>query len=161
MFQQNYKSRFKPKYLTRKQKGVINDFFAGTLTEQQIFDKWHVTGQTYYRWHSDKLFVDEFNKRLIFARRQHEFNFARYTSQIDACLMDLTKSQKDETARKACMDMINYENNLKDPVKSEFEKVPKIHPQLSGRIFKALAMIRKEDEEKRKSEKNPISPIPA
>jgi len=95
------------KRLKKRQLAVIDDMFSGELDEQAVLDKHKVSRNLYNRWLDDGLFVSEFDRRVISAHRQSAALIARYAPLAAAKLVQLTESEKEETARKACVDIIS------------------------------------------------------
>jgi len=95
------------KQLTKKQLDVIDDLFAGELDEQAILDKYKLSRKLYNQWRNDDSFAEQFEKRITDAYRQSDVLIARYAPVAAAKLIQLTESDKPETARKACLDIIS------------------------------------------------------
>jgi len=95
------------KKLSKKQLVVIDDLFSAELDEQAILEKHKVNRNVYNRWLADGLFVSEFDRRIMSAHRQSAALIARYAPLAVAKLVQLTELDKEETARKACMDIIS------------------------------------------------------
>ena len=95
------------KQLTKKQLAVIEDLFAGELEEQAILDKYKLSRKLYNQWRNDERFAEQFEKRITDSYRQSDVLIARYAPVAAAKLIQLTESDKPETARKACLDIIS------------------------------------------------------
>jgi len=98
----------KQKQLTKRQLAVIEDLFAGELDEQAILDKHKISRNIYNRWLANERFTAQFNECIARAYRQSELIIARYAPLAAAKLVQLTESDKEETARKACLDIISF-----------------------------------------------------
>jgi len=96
------------KRLSKKQLAVIEDLFAGELDEQAILDKYKVSRSLYNRWLADERFAEQFNERIGRAYRQSELIIARYAPLAASKLVQLTACEKEETARKACLDILCF-----------------------------------------------------
>ncbi len=132
----------KVKTVTKKQRAVIEDLFAGAGEEQQVLDRHKVSRRVYEKWQTDEFFLLEFDTRLQGLRRQSEMIIARYATVAAAKLVQLTESQNAETARKACLDIINLlrPNTEREPAEpTDSESAPELLPELAGRLLKALA----------------------
>ena len=112
------------KGITRKQLAVIEDLFAGELDEQQVFEKHRINKRVYDKWLTEENFAGEFDRRVKSAHRQSELIIARFATVAAAKLVQLTESTNPETARKACLDVINYLRQNNQPS-------PEIYPLLS------------------------------
>ncbi|MFZ2148697.1 MAG: hypothetical protein WAV28_15890 [Sedimentisphaerales bacterium] len=97
----------KAKQLTKRQLAVIEDMFNGELDEQAILDKHKVSRWLYNKWQNDDDFTEQFEKRIAGAYHQSAVLIARYAPLAAAKLIQLTESDKAETARKACLDIIS------------------------------------------------------
>ena len=120
----------KSKYLTKKQKGVLEDLFSGSLTVQEVLEKWYVTRRTYFRWHAQEFFAAEFKRLMNLVHSESDLICARYSAQVAMKLVSLTVAEKDEIARKACMNVINHPSR-----KTKNQIVAKNLLHLSTRIF--------------------------
>ena len=134
----------KSKYLTKKQKGVLEDLFSGGLNVQEILEKWKVKLRTYYRWHAQPFFAAEFKRLLNLAQSQCELILARYAADVAMKLVSLSAAEKEETARKACMDVINHPDR-KVKHKSEIDPKPieepliDLPPEVASKMLALLA----------------------
>jgi len=97
----------KKKWLKKRQLAVIEDMFDGELDEQAVLSKHKLSKKVYNKWLADEQFVAELARRAANARLQSEVLIARYSLLAAAKLIQLTESTKEETARKACLDIIS------------------------------------------------------
>jgi len=95
------------KQLNKRQLAVIDQLFKGELDEQAILDKYKVSHNLYKRWLANKNFTDEIDRRIESSLRQSALLIARYAPLAAAKLVQLTDSENQETARKACLDIIS------------------------------------------------------
>lgn len=86
---------------------MIEDLFTGELSEQAILDKYNISRTVFNKWLTDERFVEQFNERIASNFRQSQLIIARYAPLAAAKLVQLTESDKEETARKACLDIIS------------------------------------------------------
>jgi len=122
--------------------------FSGELDEQAVLDKHKVSRNLYNRWLDDGLFVSEFDHRIISAHRQSAALIARYAPLAAAKLVQLTESEKEETARKACVDIISLPALLDkrtvqpdEPQTAETQQLQQITEQTASRLLVALAQV--------------------
>jgi hypothetical protein len=132
---------------------VIEDLFAGQLDEQAVLAKHGLGRNTFNKWLTDEAFRQQFDQRIESAYRQSQLIVARYAPLAAAKLVELTNSDSQETARKACLDIISLRAShaiLPKPDSDEGRQVPStqdssaLHlPQLSdetaSKILSALA----------------------
>ncbi len=98
--------------LTRKQLAVLDDLFHSDSSVSEsgaggILEKHGISAAEYRRWHSEEAFAQEYESRLAALGRQSRLLIARYASFAAAKLIALTESENQETARKACLDIID------------------------------------------------------
>jgi len=97
----------KARQLTKKQLAVIEDLFGGELDEREVLEKHRVRRSTYERWMGDERFAERFELYVNGLKRRSELLMAKYSCLAAAKLVELTGSEKVETARKACLDIIS------------------------------------------------------
>ena len=134
------------KKLSKKQLAVMEDLFSGGLDEQAVLDKHKVSRNVYDRWLTDGLFVSEFDRRIMSAHRQSAALIARYAPLAAAKLVQLTESEKEETARKACLDIISLQalldKRIVQPGESQTDEAQPLQQmtgQAASRLLAALA----------------------
>jgi hypothetical protein len=135
------------KYLRSNQTAVLDDLFSGEFDEQAVLDKHKVTRNTYNKWLADKRFAEEFSRRIACAYRQSEALIARYSA---VKLVQLTESDKPETARRACLDIISLPRQeaqkISVLVKAESsagKQTRQLSPEVASRLLAALAESKK------------------
>ena len=138
----------KAKQLSKKQLAVIEDLFSGELNEQAVLGKYKVSRNLYYKWLANEAFAEQFDQRIAGAYRQSTALIARNAPLAAAKLVQLAKSGKGETARKACLDIISFPSrtgsladaapaSVKD---SQLQKnSPELSPEAAGRLLAVLA----------------------
>jgi hypothetical protein len=102
----NNQSTMAKRKLSKKQKAVLEDLFSGELSQQEVLAKHKVKTTLYNQWLTDENFAEAFDRRIANAYRQSQLIIATYAPLAAAKLVSLTNSEKDETARKACLDII-------------------------------------------------------
>lgn len=134
-----------PKTLTKRQLAVIEDLFAGDLEEPAVLARHNVKPALYDRWLSDERFVEAFERRLARSYRHSQVILARYASVAASKLVALTACEKEETARKACLDIIAMPEPSgrrapgKTPQTQQAPSEVTLSPETTGRILAALA----------------------
>jgi len=93
-------------YLRQRQRAFLDSLFYEGLDEQAALEKHRIGRGTYERWFGSELFREEFGRRIEKLAGQGRLIVARYSVFAAAKLVELTESEKDETARKACVDII-------------------------------------------------------
>jgi hypothetical protein len=140
--------------LTRKQLAVLDDLFIGELDEQAVLDKYNVSRNQYYKWLDDEVFAEQFDRRITAAYRQSAALLARYATLAAAKLVGLTESENQETARKACLDIISMHQAAPNQTSHERQATSDepaasgLSPETASKILEVLA------QENQQSEKN-------
>ncbi|MCJ7777309.1 MAG: hypothetical protein MUP16_03245 [Sedimentisphaerales bacterium] len=137
----------KAKKLSKRQMAVIEDLFEGTLDEQAVLDKYNVKRSVFEKWLADEQFIEQFNKRIARSFRQSRLIIARYAPLAAAKLVELTASESQETARKACLDIISIGSQgltgtsvvPVDDDSSSMVEQPQLSAETASRILSALA----------------------
>ena len=93
--------------LTKRQLAVLDELFTGESSEQAVLDRHNVKPGRYYTWLTNERFVAQLEQHIAAAHRQGELTLARYAPLAAAKLVALTDSENQETARKACLDIIS------------------------------------------------------
>jgi len=140
-------------HLGYKQRAVLDDMLKNGLTEHESLEKHNISPCRYRKWLENGLFEREINARIDAATRQSRLVMARYLPWAAERLIQLTASEKDETARKACLDVFSLHNDdaAKDTAENpqpQEELPPFITPEVGAKMLAMLA------EEKSRFEKN-------
>ena len=137
----------KAKRLTKRQLAVIEDLFEGKLDETTVL-KQHNVGRTLYnQWLADPAFTEQFDLLIAGAYRRSAFQIARNAKEAADELLKLAQSDKRETARKACLDIINMHPSIHladSPAASTGAQTPppepsKLTPETAGKLLAVLA----------------------
>ena len=135
-----------PKNLSKKQLAVLDDLFSSELSEQQILEKHRVSQTIFNKWRSNEIFITEFDRRIELLNRNSKLLIAKYSSLSAAKLVALTESENQETARKACLDILSLtktgEQKTRDeqkPNSADNDESPQMSPKLAEKILKSLA----------------------
>jgi hypothetical protein len=139
----------KRRYLTEKQRAVLDDVFNGEHDEQQLRKKHHLQRGTIRRWLNEKLFCQEFERCLRAAQLRSTALLIEASHSAAAKLIKLMDSKVSETARKACLDIIRLSRDVLrqsipsiDKVKREEPKCELKHqipPDKASRLLEVLA----------------------
>ncbi len=138
----------KTKKLSKRQMRVLDGMFTGDLELNEILKKCRVSQITYYEWLNDPFFMSAFDKRIDSARVVLTSTLAAYSQSALLSLVNLTRSEKTETARKACLDIVKLVQEEKDEQTSrdDISAIPTLSHQSrtltqseSSTILRALA----------------------
>ena len=132
----------KQKHLTKRQMTVIDDLFEGRLDEAAVLAKHKVSTRLYRAWLADDVFTDELKFRIDSAKRASELIIAKYSPVAAAKLVGLIDSEKDETVRRACLDILASTRQTDeapaetvDPNKHQ----PDLPPDVASKLLEVLA----------------------
>ena len=140
----------KEKQLSERQLAEVDDILDPGIQEQQILERHNLSRRLYDKWVADESFVAYCDRRAVWERRRCELTLARSARSAASRLMALTESEKLETARKACLDIISM---LPAEPQADSEAPadgPELPPETAGRLLAALAEGQ-EDENARKA----------
>ncbi len=133
------------KQLSAKQLAVIDDLFEGEQ-EQEILEKHNLSRKLYNNWLADESFNRQLDRRAEWEYRRGEFMLARKARDAVSDLVALTKSKQQETARKACLDIITISANRSAGTPAtpadnptSLPESPNLSPETAGKILAVLA----------------------
>ena len=135
----------KQKKLTRRQRAVMDDLFTSELDEQAVLQKHNVSHALYNRWLAGECFAQHFESRIAQACRSGRIVLARYATAAAVKLIELTDCEKEETARKACLDIITMhsvspkQTSTKTIQAAEKPSESTLSPETTSRILAVLA----------------------
>ena len=134
------------KKLSKRQLAVLEDLFTSGLDEPAVLEEHAVSRTLFERWLADERFTKQLEQRIVHAYRESRIVLARHAPQAAGKLVALTKSKKEDIARKACLDIIA----LHDPtsregssdISSDARDTPTVaglSPETASRLLAALA----------------------
>jgi hypothetical protein len=129
-------------HLSKKQRAVIEDMFKNGLSEHEVLEKYKIHPCRYRGWLENGLFTQEINDRIESAMRQSKLVMARWLPLAAERLTQLTISEKDETARKACLDVISLhtpETEQKTVQEVQAKELPTLPPEKASKMLAILA----------------------
>jgi hypothetical protein len=100
--------------LNSKQLRVLDDLFAGDLSEQQIYEKHGISRSIFDGWLGEPKFCSVLNARIAAAYQQSTLTLARYAPIVSKRLIALTESDKPDIARRACLDIIEMGKDIEN-----------------------------------------------
>ena len=93
--------------LTDKQHEVIHALFTHDGDEAAVLERCGVPATRYQKWLREDAFRNELHARLKSVQRHSHLVLALYAPDAAAKLVDLTRGDKEETVRKACLDILD------------------------------------------------------
>ena len=131
-------------HLSDKQRAVINDMSQNSLTELEVLEKHNISPGRYRRWLKNGLFVQEIDDRIEAAMRQSKLVMAKWLPLVAERLAQLTISEKDETARKACLDVISLyshgteQKTAQNAQPVQAKEIKPLPPEIASKLLAAL-----------------------
>ena len=131
--------------LGKKQLAVITDVCENALTEADALAKNHVTKWLYKKWLNNPAFTAELDARFEEALRRSKCLIAHCLPLAVQRLVQLIVSEKDETARKACLDLISLKlsdadlQNPQNPQQQNEKNIPQISDEKASKMLAILA----------------------
>jgi hypothetical protein len=141
--------------LTRQHKLLIDDLFERGLSESQVCEKHGLAMDKLREWCQDDDFRAEVRDRLFTPVSKAWIMLARSATRVAARLIELTESQKEETARKACLDILTALPLWQADVCDDGEELslpPGVSEKTASRILEVLAEEEGQLDEDAKSE---------
>ncbi len=134
------KKRRRRRMLSKKQQLVINELFEEDFSEAEVLQKHNLSSYVFRKWLQDERFIAEMEFKISSSQRQSRLIIAKYAPVAAAKLVQLTESDKEETARKACLDIISV-RAVDKPVSENAEPVEAVELEsgTASRLLKALA----------------------
>jgi hypothetical protein len=136
----------KSKKLTKRQLAVLDALFTGRSEEQTVLKKHHVPRALYEKWLADERFAGLFEQRIEHAYRRSRIILARKAPRAAKQLVKLTSSKDEETARKACLDIITRQHTAgctvphkAPPVQEVSAPAADLSPETASRLLATLA----------------------
>jgi hypothetical protein len=131
--------------LTKRQRAVIEDLFLGEMDEKHVLEKHQVSRSVYDRWLADERFTAAFEERIARAYRQSRVILAQYATVAATRLIQLTQCKKEETVRKACLDILTQHSPVSrdaassDRPAEDTKTQTDLSPETASRLLAALA----------------------
>ncbi|MDD5134934.1 MAG: hypothetical protein PHP01_05940 [Phycisphaerae bacterium] len=130
--------------LTKKQSQAIDDLFESGGDEAAVLTKHNIRRKDWQKWQGDNDFKNEITARLESAKRRSRIILAKYLPVAAAKLVHLCGSDKEETARRACLDILELRNKIAaeanaDENEDAQESAEQIDPATASKLLAALA----------------------
>ncbi|MFH1614667.1 MAG: hypothetical protein ABIG61_06260 [Planctomycetota bacterium] len=103
----------KDNQLTKRQRAVVHDLFNSQMDEMEVLAKHGLSLRIYRKWLENERFRQELEFYIEANRRQSRLIIARYAPFAAAKLVELAESSSGETSRKACMEIITADGDIK------------------------------------------------
>ena len=126
--------------LTKKQLDVIDDWFENGGNETAVLRKYNITHKKWKKWILDKAFNAAVAEKVESVQRQSQILIAQYVPMAAAKLIQLCDSDKGETSRKACLDILAMRtDDNKQSADADEEEKPMLDDETAAKILAVLA----------------------
>jgi len=92
--------------LTKRQFNIIDEWFENGGNETTVLKKYNITHKKWEKWLADKAFGAAMADKVKAVQRQSQILIVQYVPMAAAKLIQLCGSDKEETSRKACLDVL-------------------------------------------------------
>jgi len=113
--------------LTKKQFQLINLLAQGTDFDEAAVQS-DIALSTLRKWLNSETFRSELAFRQDTARRQSELLLSRFATTAASKLIALLESEKEETVRKACLDILNLTSKQTENISRHIPSKPIMPP---------------------------------
>jgi hypothetical protein len=105
--------------LSKRQREVLDSLFGGSETVEQVLERHEVSAELFADWQGQKDFAEQVEARILRLGLESRLLIARYAAVAAARLVSLTESGNQETARKACLDIIDRIQKTEHTIQNE------------------------------------------
>jgi translation elongation factor EF-Ts len=123
--------------VTKKQKDFLTEIIDNRLTVEEAMKKGRINQITLRKWFSSQPFIIELAKRIECLVKRADMLISQHRLTAVERLLRLTDSEKEETARKACLDILKLTSSGKSTAKEP--DMPSFSPQTAAKLLEILA----------------------
>ncbi|MFA6187342.1 MAG: hypothetical protein WC770_09085 [Phycisphaerae bacterium] len=133
--------------VTTRQLQVIDELFASGGNENAVLQKFSISPEKWKRWRTQQPFNRAIEAKMKALNQHGQMLLLQHSSWASARLLELCNSDKDEVSRKACLNVLQLNNETvekntlpesEEPQTNEEEKMPFTDEQAS-RMLAILA----------------------
>jgi len=126
--------------LTKKQQEVARAVYQGRLTQEELSERFGITTRLLQKWLRTEAFNEELARLCESAERDTRFIINRYGPIAAAKLVTLLDSEKDDTARRTALDMVDRCLNARPTDSDENEQTEaEVSDEQARRMLLTLA----------------------
>src|SRR4030042_3128582 len=107
--------------LTKMQKNVLSELFNGKI-ESEILESTKISPGLYRNWLRSDVWKKAFAERMEACQRQAQLMLSNFLVTATIKLIGLTESNNEETARKACLDILEMKSLISETVEQATPK---------------------------------------
>jgi hypothetical protein len=123
--------------INSKQKRFLSDILDKRLTVDRAMEISGVSGEILCKWFSSPAFIDELAGRIEIVTRRADMIISQNRVTAAENLVRLTSCDKEETARKACLDILELTAAGKAPQNDAAK--PAMSEQTAAKLLEILA----------------------
>jgi hypothetical protein len=122
--------------LNKRQRMLLDELFAGTISEQEVLDKYRIGRSVFAKWLNEPVFLRALHGRIAAAYHQSSILLARHATAAANRLISLTESNKPDTARRSCLDIIEMggDRGTKDEGREAIDEGRKMRDEGRGKM---------------------------
>jgi hypothetical protein len=129
--------------LSKKQLMALDEFFESGGDESSVLKKHNITMALWLKWNNSVPFVKEICRRIEMLKLQSDILISKYKPYAISQLLAQCKSENNETARKACVDLMGFVLNGKMPEPVEDTPTPVLDNETASKMLELLAESRR------------------
>lgn len=125
--------------LSKKQKKVMDELFEAAEDEAIVLDNNNVSRDVFNNWLTEDSWIREFDRRIEESRRRAQIIITQFQAAAAIKLVELTSGKSEETARKACLDIIQMPRIIKEAILKGGDELLKVSEETAEEILILLA----------------------
>lgn len=122
---------------TKKMRAFLEDILTNRLSVETAMAKNSVSGELLKRWFSSPVFLQTLAKDTELAAKRADILISQNRITAAEKLVSLTNCDKEETARKACLDIIELTGKPENA--EDKNTTPVFSPETAEKLLKILA----------------------
>ncbi len=123
--------------VNKKQRDFLDEILNNRTTVELASEKLQISGDCLCRWFASPTFIEELASRIELITKRADMLISQNRLTAAEKLVCLTGCDKEETARKACLDILELTARQKqDPNKTS---TAKISPELAAKLLNVIA----------------------
>ncbi len=123
--------------INKRQKDFLVEILDKRIPVDTAMERLDIGAALLCQWFSSPAFLDELAKRIEFITKRSDMLISQHRLTAVERLVLLTNCDKEETARKACLDIIELTDNDKNNEKDA--DLPPISPETAAKLLEILA----------------------
>jgi len=142
--------------MDKKQKKVMDELFEGQ-DEKEVLENNKISRFVFERWVNEPEWIAEFDRRVDAARRQSQIIITMFQPAAATKLVGLMNCDKEQTARQACLDIINMPRIVPEGKITDTEQAEALLPvseETARELIEVLAKEVKKSENDRSNKRS-------